>query len=113
MLGQRKLFQSLFVEDEPAQATVIPFDARKGRREDLKLKQNEMIICRYYYHIKLRCEQYEKALEILEGEVYLAKRTIINIVNENCHQLKTLQQLKPELKYFRTKYPFMSWSLPL
>lgn len=108
MRGERSIFQTLFSDNTP-QTAQLPLPERKGRSEALKLRQNEMIICRYYYYIKIQGRQYDKALELLQDEVFLSVRTIIDIINRDRGQLKTLQQLKPDLKYFRTKYPFLNW----
>lgn len=109
-LGQRTLYQSLFAEMQPAPVVDILTRERKGRSEFLKQKQNELIICRYYFHIKIMGRQYEATLEILEQqEIYLSQRTIINILNENSTLLRNLHNTKPDLKYFRNKYPHFVW----
>jgi len=108
MRGSRSIFQTLLYDDTP-QTAELPLPERKGRSEALKLRQNEMIVCRYYFHVKIQGRQYEKALETLESEIFLSQRTIIDIINKNSLKLKELQQLKPNVKYFRAKYPFLNW----
>src|SRR6476620_11999031 len=108
MRDSRSIFQTLFNDAEP-QTAELPLPERKGLSEALKQRQNEMIVCRYYFHIKIQGRQYEKALETLEGEIFLSQRTLIDIINKNSLKLKELHQLKPNIKYFRAKYPFLNW----
>lgn len=108
MKGHRSIYQSLF--DEPAPVAELPAAAeRRGRSEVLKARQDAMIICRYYYHVKLQEKQYEKALQALEQEVYLSKHTIVKIITRESAHLKMLHQAKPTTKYFQAKYPFLNW----
>ena len=108
--GIRSIHQSLF--DEPTTLVAdAPTPERKGRSEILKQKQYELIICRYYYHVKMHDKNYPTTLKILEEEVYLAQRTLVNIMllDESRLQLKELQTKKPEVKYFRLKFPHFGW----
>ena len=106
MRGERSIYQSLFDDAPVAQ---LPAPERKGRSEVLKLKQNELIICRYFYHVKINGVKYPQALAILQDEVYLAPRTIIEIISKENAHLKMLQQAKPDVKYFQKKFPHFNW----
>lgn len=107
-LGQRSLYQSLFAEMQLA--PVVDVLTRKGRSELLKQKQNELIICRYYYHIKIIGRQYESTLELLEQqEVFLSQRTLVDIISNNQPLLRNLHNTRPDVKYFRHKYPHFVW----
>lgn len=108
MIGNRTIFQSLFAEDTALEVTK---PERRGRSEILKQKQNELIVCRYYYYAKLHGCTYEKSLEKLENEIFLAQRTLVNIINENVYLLRNLNTTKPSLNYFQKKYPFYQWVL--
>jgi hypothetical protein len=108
-LGQRSLYQSLFTETEPAPVVDILTREKKGRSEVLKAKQNELIVCRYYYFIKVEERQYEKTLDLLANEIFLSKRTIIDIIAANNNLLGNLHRTKPDIKYFRNKYPHIVW----
>ena len=109
MKGQSAIYQSLFAEPTPTAtlAPVIPM--RRGRSEALKNRQNEQIVCRYYYLVKLQGMQYEATIEKLESEIHLSKRTIIDILCKESAHLKMLQQAKPDVKYFEKKYPWINW----
>lgn len=111
LLGSRSIYQDLFPQDTPEVLTK-PAD-RKGRSEVLKLKQYELIICRYYYYIKIQGLNYPAALGKLENEIYLAQRTLINILMADSSRsvLKELHQTKPEIKYFRQKFPHIVWNV--
>lgn len=107
MKGHQTIFQSLFETATPV--TTLPIPERKGRSEVLKSKQNELIVARYYFYVKIQGRQYEATLDILQAEIFLSTFTIIDIIKKNAHQLRLLKTAKPDLKYFRTKYPFMCW----
>ncbi len=105
--GQRKIFNHLlFPEQEQPALKVVE---RKGRSERLKNLQNELIIARYWYYIKLQRLQYQDALETLEKEMFLAQLTIIRIIDAGVEQLRSYQQGKPEVKFFKEKYPWLVW----
>lgn len=111
LLGSRSIYQNLFPQDTP-EVLAKPTE-RKGRSEVLKQKQYELIICRYYYYIKIQGLNYPAALSRLENEIFLAQRTVINILMADSSRaiLKELHQTKPEIKYFRQKFPHMVWNL--
>lgn len=109
MRGSQSIYNTLFKDESvPVPDTTAP--ERRGRSEVLKTKQNELIVCRYYYYIKLQERQYEKTLELLRDEVFLAERTLVDIINRHSGQLKELHKMKPDLKFFRSKYPHLNWS---
>lgn len=82
---------------------------RKGRSEQLHQLRNEMLVHRYYYHVKIGGKQYAKTLEILQQELFISERTIVNTVSECSAMLRELNEKKPTLKYFNDKYPFFKW----
>jgi len=108
MKGSRSIYQTLFTDDA-APAAERTFTLRRGRSEALKTAQNELIICRYYYFVKIKEKQYEKALEQLEQEIYLSQFTIIKIISRESAHLKMLQQAKPDIRYFEKKYGWINW----
>jgi hypothetical protein len=107
MRGHRTSYQSLFNDTPPVIETTSP--ERRGRSEQLKLAQNELLVCRYYYHVKIKGLKYLEALNILRFEVFLEIRTIQDILaKENAH-LKMLHQAAPDIKYFQKKYSWINW----
>lgn len=106
--GHRTIFNSLFETDVNVLDTPAP--ERKGRSEELVLKRNEALICRYYYYIKIHGMQYLATLAVLQQEFYLAERTIIDMLTKNSGILRRLHDTKPTLKYFRDRYPWMAWA---
>jgi hypothetical protein len=104
--GSRKLFNNLLFDDEPV---LVLAPERKGRNELLVDKRNELLVCRYYYYAKLEAKQYLAILSILENEFFLAQRTIVDILNKESELLYNLKSARPDVKYFRTKYPWLHW----
>ena len=109
MKGSQAIFQSLFQNDPAPEVQELPLPERKGRSEALKIRQNEKIVHRYYYYVKVQERQYEKAIDLLQEEFDLARRTLIDIISRNTPLLKQLAQTKPDLKYFRAKYSYLTW----
>jgi hypothetical protein len=103
--GHRTAYLSLF--DEP-ETRAIPTPERRGRSEELINKRNELILHRHYYYIKIMSRQYGVTLKALEEEFFLSQRTITDIFQQSV-LLKELNQMKPGVKYFKEKYPFMVW----
>ena len=58
--GHRSIFTSLFPE-ETKNTDVLEAPERKGRSEMLILKRNELLVCRYYYYVKMRRLEYPNA----------------------------------------------------
>lgn len=107
MRGSRTIFASLFQEEHTEVLETAP--DRKGRSEALVAKRNELLICRYYYYIKIVGTQYHVTFTLLEKEFFLTERTMIDMLARNSGILKHLHSTKPTLKYFRDKYHWMSW----
>ena len=108
MRGERTSFLSLFENDNVVDSS-LPVPERRGRSEELIKERNELLVCRHYYYTRIRELQYKRTLEKLEREVFLSQFTIINIVNANNKLLKAINADKPDVKYFRLKFPFMVW----
>lgn len=107
MRGQYSIFQNLF--DDPETLTA-PAPERKGRNEALLQARNELLIHRYYYHIKIKQRQYLHTLRVLErDELFLTERTIIDIVQKESAALKKLHEKSPDVRYFRAKFPMWVW----
>lgn len=107
--GQRSIFLSLFQDEASAAITLDAPPERRGRSEALIIKRNELLISRYYYYVKVRRSQYKDALESLENELFITERRIVDVIQHNSKLLRELHEMKPDLQYFRGKYPFMRW----
>lgn len=105
--GHRSIYNAVLFDDQPAPAMKVV--ERKGRSNSLKEKQNELIVCRYWYYIKLKRRTYPDTLELLENEIFLAQLTIIRIIQANDVLLKSFQETKPNEKFFQKKYPYIVW----
>ncbi len=104
--GHRSIFLSLFPENT---TEFTPASEKRGRSEALIVKRNELLICRYYYYMKIERLQYLDALVLLEKEFFLCIRTIQNILMDNSGVLKELSKLKPKIKYFKERFPNIVW----
>lgn len=104
-LGHRTLFDSLFPKEPSNHTSTV----QVGRSADLIALRNELLIHRYYYFARIKRMQYQDCLAALEVELFIAERTIINTMNDNRLSLKELSNKKPELHYFKKKYPHLVW----
>lgn len=84
-------------------------EKRKGRSELHNRRRNELLICRYYFHIKIVGLQYQNALDLLQLEFFISERTIVDIVQRNIGKLKYLHRLKPDARFFKNKFPWLIW----
>lgn len=82
---------------------------RKGRSERLKNLQNELIVSRYYYYIKIIRKNYPDTLEALETEMFLAPLTITRIIQANHALMKSMAKDCPGVAHFKKKYPWLVW----
>lgn len=105
--GSRSIFASLFHDD--VTDVLVPAPERKGRSEALINKRNELLVCRYYFLVKIADYKYPKALAKLEEEIFLTQRTIIDTIQRNHALLKELHHTRPDVKYFKNKFPFFVW----
>lgn len=104
--GHVSLYKSLFEED----ATTRPKPDRKGRNEELLKCRNELIVHRYWYYIKIKGLNYPKTLRQLEtAEFFLTQRSIAWIISRNFHIINELKASRPDVSFFRKKYPFINW----
>lgn len=105
--GHRSIYNA-YLFDEPAipQLRVVE---RKGRSERLKALQNELIVHRYYYYIKIVRRNYPDTLAALESEIFLAPLTITRIIQANTALLKQLHNQKTTVSELRKKYPWLVW----
>lgn len=108
MLGQRSLFSNIFSEQNDT-VTIGLADRKSGRSEVLDAKKNELIVCRYYYYARLHGKNYNNAIGAVADEIFLAQRTVVNILTDNSSLLHNLNNTDPDLKYFRNKYPYWVW----
>lgn len=108
--GRRSIFLSLFENETNFNDGMAPLPERKGRNEALHNKRNELLIHRYYYHTRLAGRQYPEVLIILEqNEFFISQRTIVDTIQAHGPLLSHLNGTKPQLKFFKEKFPFMSW----
>lgn len=105
--GHRSIYQA-YIFDEPAPSPLKVVE-RKGRSEKLKKEQNELIVCRYWYYMKLIRKNYPDTLTELEKEMFLSQLTLIRIIQASHEQLKQFQDEKPGISLFKKKYPFLVW----
>lgn len=110
MRGTRTLFTSLFTEYQTNVQTATPPE-RKGRSEILISKRNELLICRYFYYVKIVGKKYPAALSALEAEFFIATRTMIDLLNEQSALLKKLNEQRPSAKELQERFPAFNWTV--
>jgi hypothetical protein len=108
--GQHSLFNSMFDDDSICVAVPAP-TVRRGRSEVLIEKRNDLLVHRYFFYVKILGRQYEKTLQILESELFIAQHTIVNVMTQDKTLLKELNSAKPSVRYFKEKYPFINWEI--
>lgn len=106
LLRGHRTYLNLF--DEPDHP-VLQKAERRGRSEQFHTRRNELLIHRYYYLVKIQGRQYQATLEQLEQELFIAQATIINNVSEERTLLKALNAQKPDVSFFKKKYPWIVW----
>ena len=104
MRGQQAIFAD-YLDDFPPVMSV----SRKGRSEELHAKRNEALVERYYYYLIFGDKRYNIILDILQNEFHIASYTIHERISENRTILDELRGKKPELSYFKKKYPHLVW----
>ena len=67
------------------------------------------IICRFYYHYKLRDLRYEVAVNKLSEEFYLGETTIAQIVMRESNMLERLKAENADKKHLNSLLPHYSW----
>lgn len=103
--GHVSIYKSLF--EEPIAEKV---NKKKGRNVGLLKKRNELIVHRYWYLIKIKDLNYPCALDQLKNEeFFLTQRTISLAIQSNFHILSEIKAIRPDVSFFRKKYPFMVW----
>jgi hypothetical protein len=107
MRGQQSLFSSLI--DDDTQQSDTPPTIKKGRSEVLIANRNSLLFHRYYYYIKIKEKQYEATIRILERELFITQRTIVDTMSQDTAILRELNMVKPGISHFKKTFPFMVW----
>jgi len=67
------------------------------------------IVCRLYYHYKLKGLRYDVAIETLNKEFYLGETTIAQIIMRERDALEKLKADQADSKYLQKKLPHYNW----
>jgi hypothetical protein len=102
--GSQSLFSHVFIEPAPTRNP-----EGRGRSEELIKARNELLLHRYYYYMAIHNKRYDWALQKLESELFLSQRRIIDVMEQERALLLKLRADKPDIAYFRSKFPFMVW----
>lgn len=101
MRGSNTLFADIF---EPP----IEPQQKKGRNKDLNSLRNECLIDRYFWYGSQRMS-YNAILDKLGKEFFISTFTIPCIISCHVMALKRLKELSPDSRYFKQKWPHLSW----
>jgi len=74
-----------------------------------KARRDHDIVCRLYYHYKIKGLQYERAVEELNHEFYLGETTISQIIMEERDTLEKLKADQADRKYLQKLIPHFNW----
>lgn len=102
-----KLFNTLFTDNKEENKPATT--ERKGRGEDYIIQRNKLLLSRYYYYGHFTDKRFPVILNCLSREFQLAERTIQNILQTETAILKELRNNKPDLAYFKRKFPWFAW----
>ena len=102
MRGSNTLFSDIFEDN-------VVIKQRKGRSADLIKLRNECLIDRYFYY-GLQKFRYNYILDILSKEFFLSPITIPEVIEANFEKLSALKKEQPAMKYFKEKWPHLSWN---
>lgn len=106
MLRGHATYLSLFSETIPSAKIK---SEKKGRSKLHHHNRNIFLAHRYYYHAKIRGNNYHSTLQNLEDETFLCQRTITDAIDDVRFVLTELNALKPDVNYFKRKYPYFVW----
>lgn len=99
--GCQKVHKEIFTDTEVVR--------KRSYNPRNKLRQYECITDRYYFYGKFMHYYYEKILEELHKEFFLAEITISEIINKQIDQLQELKNTDPDKKFFKQKWPHLNW----
>lgn len=68
------------------------------------------IMCRLYYHFKIKGLRYDIAVELLSKEIYLGETTIAQIIMSERETLEKLKELNADRKYLEKELPWYNWN---
>lgn len=109
MKGRNAVYKKLFLGKEE-EGCESPLTKRKGRSGKLLALRNECLSYRYYYFVKIKQYNYEKALALLEDEFCLKVCTLCNLLTEQQPLLKRIIAAKTTKQQLATKYPHLTWN---
>ncbi|GGB14353.1 MULTISPECIES: hypothetical protein [Mucilaginibacter] len=75
-----------------------------------KARRDHDIVCRLYFHYKIKGLQYERAVEKLNTEFYLGETTISQIIMQERDVLEKLKSEEADSKYLQKLLPHFNWS---
>jgi hypothetical protein len=73
-------------------------------------ERNYAIMCRLYYHFKIRGLNYEKAISLLNEEFFLSESRLQQIIVNDRDTLNTLKEMNVDKKYLAKKLPHFNWN---
>lgn len=73
-------------------------------------KRDYALMCRLYYHFKIKGLRYNVAVERLSQELYLGETTIAQIIMKERELLEQLKHVAADRKFFEKKLPWYNWN---
>jgi len=105
--GSLKLFKDLEI------STIIAVDSsikKQGRSAQLHSRRNDCLVDRYYFYFAFTDKRYTSILEDLSEEFFINSTfTIPQVLDEYYEALVALRNKKPDIGYFKKKWPHLVW----
>jgi hypothetical protein len=99
-------FNNLFNEE------IAIEEKKKGRDQELLDLRDEFMYHRYYYYQAFRGMKFmEAVVAALKEDVFLSEETIPRVIDKYTVEIRRLINAKPEIGYFRKKWPNFDWSV--
>ncbi len=84
---------------------------KKGRDSNYIDKRNTAMVNRFYFFSVFLDWKYEKVINILSIEFYLAPSTITQIIMKQYHLITKVRKIAPNIKQLRDTFPTFNWDL--
>lgn len=106
MRGINTLYTDIFDQSKES----VP-KAGKGRSSHLHKARNEVLVSRYFYYGNFFDHKYsyEFIIKKVATEFYLSPVTVPDIIEANYNILVKLKKEQPTIKYFKDKWPHLTW----
>jgi hypothetical protein len=72
-------------------------------------QRDHAVMCRLYYHFKIKGLRYDVVISLLNQEFYIGETTLTQIIMRERDLLEKLKSHDADRKYFQKELPHYSW----